>query len=642
MSKQFSATTENWKSKNKSTLRLMARPGRCHSESAPSRVLCPEPTHVRDALEVLSRSAQESKQQLLEEIVQCPKRESYVTVLEHSLTSTDSWLCSTAAYLLGVLVEEEEILQYLQASTPGGLVRALGQLLDRDDPDVVLNAAGALASLVKSSAGRCWLLKDQAVFGHVLAHMLTQLEQGQENMVNCTALILARLSQCDVFCQGLLHHPSAPSAVACLEQCLVRCRTDTAMNAAFALGHLCVHERCRSLIVAAGLDYQLTEDQDSVWFAAMAVNVFVSRPAGVFQVRQHRLLELHLKSLSSSPSIGQELRQEVDACLRKLKRLAKPLPPTARHFPPGVCTVSWEKNCPESGLEVTYSLLDNDTALYCGTQCHVAFPVAVLKPRKQLFFRLVHCTSDGDTSPCSEPVPLVIESEGAGTRPGPLQQLDVIGRTACLVRLSWVAPAGELKPKVYQLYRGETLVKTTTELGAVVGGLSPGTMYHLAVCAVGPGDEAGPCSVIDIRTAEGHDHAPSGLTMAVLGRHELQIMWGTPTVPLGRLFNYELRLNGHVVYLGTERSHTARRLAVNTAYTCTVAAITSRGRCQSQPVTKRTARDEYPHTQRCLYSSSRQAPHTAPTTPSVMKASEVRHQATSVRKKAQNWKEEQK
>ena len=131
-----------------------------------------------------------------------------------------------------------------------------------------------------------------------------------------------------------------------------------------------------------------------------------------------------------------------------------------------------------------------------------------------------------------------------------------------------------------------------------MSGLSPSTQYWLRVCAVGLADITGPFTEVEVSTADIQDHAPSRLMVVVLGRHELHISWGTPLVPLGRLFNYELRMNGDVAYLGTERVHTARRLAANTAYTCTVTAITSRGRREGRPVTKRTARDEYQHTHR--------------------------------------------
>lgn len=45
----------------------------------------------------------------------------------------------------------KEVVQQLQAMAPkwsNGLVGTLGQLLTRHDPDIVMNAAGALASLV--------------------------------------------------------------------------------------------------------------------------------------------------------------------------------------------------------------------------------------------------------------------------------------------------------------------------------------------------------------------------------------------------------------------------------------------------------------------------------------------------------------
>lgn len=128
--------------------------------------------------------------------------------------------------------------------------------------------------------------------------------------------------------------------------------------------------------------------------------------------------------------------------------------------------------------------------------------------------------------------------------------------------------------------------------------LSPGTTYTISICALGPGHTSSSrCSVL-IHTADGHDHAPGGLEVSVLGCHKLQIIWDAPAVPIGRLFSYELRLNGCVVYLGRKRMHTACHLTANTPYICTVTAVTSRGRYQSRAVTKRTTKDEYLNTNR--------------------------------------------
>ncbi|KAJ8408664.1 hypothetical protein AAFF_G00252990 [Aldrovandia affinis] len=633
-------------------------PGPCH-------VTAEGLGHIMAALEVLSGSGlvQENKSQLLERILQEPDREGCVSVLRRLLGSTDSRLCSTGAYLLGALVERDgwvrETLEGTLEGDSDGLVGALGGLLTNDDPDTVMNAAGAIASLVGSRAGRDRLVRDEAVFGEVVGSLPALLGQDRESTVNYAALIAARLSLCERACRDLLRHASAPHTLRSLARCLGHSHTeghshtDTAMNAAFAVGRLCGSEEGKSLILALEQEHQLVgslqallcegtwpgagqtacfalsclateedghalvlgssafpglldgllrhlleEEHDSAWFAAMTVKVLVSRPWGVLRVRAHALLEERLQSLSRSRSIGQELREEVGACLRKLQRLSKPLPPETSRLPSGSYLVSWEKCCPESGLEVTYSLQDRDEVLYSGTRCQLTLPNSALRSGHTLSLRLVLSTDGGDVSPRSEPTLLAAESEGAELVPGPPQQLRVIGCTPTQVRLSWAAPEGGVKPRMYQLYRGETLLDTTTEQGVIVGGLSPGTRYRLGVCAVGPGAALGERAAVDAQTSEGQDHAPAGLTMTVLGRHELLVSWSAPPFPLGRLFNYELRLNGRVAYLGTERAFTSRRLAANTAYTCTVTAITSRGRCQSRPVTKRTARDEYMHTQR--------------------------------------------
>ncbi|XP_061118042.1 uncharacterized protein LOC133141487 [Conger conger] len=630
-----------------------------------------------------SGPVQESKGQLMERILQEPDQEGCVRVLGCLLRSSDSRLCSTAAYLLGVLVEREGWVQEALEGPQGdsaGLVGALGGLLTHDDPDTVTNAAGAIASLVGSSVGRCGLLREEEAFGEVLASLPRLLGEEQEGTANYAALVVARLSLCEEACRRLLHHRSAAKTLRGLALCLAHSHTDTAMNAAFAVGRLCGAEEGRSLILALEQEHQLVsslqallcegrwpgagqtacfalsclvteadghalvlespafphlldgllrhlleEEHDSAWFAALTVKVLVSRPRGVLSVRKHSLLEERLQSLSQSHSISQELQEEVSACLRRLQRLSKPFPPKTSWLRSGSYMVSWEKCTPESGLEVTYSLLDRDKVLYRGTHCHLTLPNSALQSGGTLSLLLVQSTDGGDISPCSEPTLLAVESKGVELVPGPPQQLRVIGCTPTQARLSWAAPQGGVKPRMYQLYRGETLLDTTTELGAIVGGLSPGTLYQLGVCAVGPGDAAGERATVDARTSECHDHAPSGLAMTVLGRHELLVSWGAPALPLGRLFNYELRLNGRVAYLGTERAYTARRLTANTAYTCTVTAITSRGRCQSRPVTKRTARDEYEHTQRCLYSPSRQlATHTPASSSPIREVTEVR------------------
>ncbi|XP_051750424.1 uncharacterized protein LOC127513015 isoform X2 [Ctenopharyngodon idella] len=338
------------------------------------------------------------------------------------------------------------------------------------------------------------------------------------------------------------------------------------------------------------------------------------------------LLE-QLKLLSMSPSTGPELREEINVCLRRLEHLSKPPPVMVTNLTSTSYTVSWERCEPESGLEVIYSLFDRDVMLYQGLLCQVTLPVSPHQSMEPLSLLLNLSTPDGDISPFSEPV--VIAPEQLGIRLKPPRELCVIGSTATHVRLCWIEPEGRVKPKSYQIYCNDTLVKTTTLLGATVSGLSPATSYKLSVSSLGPGDKESPRAVTEVRTADNQDHAPSALTVVVLGRHELQINWGVPVAPLGRLFKYELNMNGCVVYMGTERAYTARRLSANTAYTCTVTAITSRGRCQSSPVTKKTARDEYLPSSRYMLSPIHQTASKCSTPSSIQVMSEVKKNDTN-------------
>ncbi|XP_051516003.1 uncharacterized protein LOC127419023 [Myxocyprinus asiaticus] len=660
-------------------------PAPCHKGNALTWLLCPGIDHVSTALQTLNELAQERKGELVEKVLQQCNPEACIYALQKLLNSSASWLRSTAACIFAVLLENESMVLKLQKWTEGdnGLICSFVEILTKDEPDSVMNATGAIASLVDTFSGRQWLLQSQNVFSQVLESLSILLTNERENTVNSAALILARLSLCEEACQKILSHPSASRTFRHLVKCLSCGHKDTAMNAAFAVGLLCESGQNKSLILREAKDHELVSrlqalistrsgvemgqtacfgmsclandedghallmestsctavldgllqllrstDPDTVWFAAMTIRVLVSRPRGVVLIRTHCPLQAQLKLLSMSSSTGPELQEEVSMCLRRLERLPKPASVTVTNLSSTVCTVSWDRCEPESGLEVIYSLFDRDVMLYRGPMCQATLPVSTNQSKNSLSLRLHLSTPDGDISPFSEAVDVTLEQLDAKIRPP--RELCVIGCTATQVHLRWLEPEGEVKPKSYRIYCNDTLVKTTTLQGAVVSGLSPSTSYQLSVSSLGPGDTQSPRAGSEVRTADDQDHAPSSLTIAVLGRHEIQINWRAPVVPLGRLFKYELSLNGCVVYLGTERAYTARRLSANTAYTCIITAITSRGRCQSRPVTKKTARDEYMHSNRYLHSPTHQTYSKTPTpSPSSQERSEVRKKATN-------------
>lgn len=103
--------------------------------------------------------------------------------------------------------------------------------------------------------------------------------------------------------------------------------------------------------------------------------------------------------------------------------------------------------------------------LYHGLLCQVTIPVSPKQSMEPLSLQLNLSTPDGDISPFSEP--MVITPEQLDTRLKPPRELCVIGSTATQVRLCWIEPEEGAKPKSYQIYCNDTLVKTTTLLGWV-------------------------------------------------------------------------------------------------------------------------------------------------------------------------------
>ncbi|XP_067263451.1 uncharacterized protein [Chanodichthys erythropterus] len=503
-------------------------PDPCNNGNPLTWLLCPSIDHVSSALQILLDLAREDKGALVEKVLQHCNPELCIDVLRKLLKSSASCfgcvclcrLSSTAACIFGVLLENEFMVLKLQkgAEEDNNLICDLAQMLSVDESDVVMNAAGAIASLVETASGRTWFLQNQSLFNEALERLSVLLENERENTVNSAALVLARLSLCEETCEKVLSYSSACETFRRLAQCLSCSHKDTAMNAAFAVGRLCGSRQARILILREAKEHQLVSqlqallssgsgvemgqtacfalsclandedghallmestsvpalldgllqllqspEPDSIWFAAMTVRVLVSRPSGVVPVRMHYPLLDKLKLLSMSPSTGPELQEEVNMCLRRLEYLSKPPPVMVTNLTSTSYTVSWERCEPESGLEVIYSLFDRDEMLYQGLLCQVTLPVSPHQSMEPLSLLLNLSTPDGDISPFSEPV--VITPEQLGFRLKPPRELCVICSTATHVRLCWIEPEGRVKPKSYQIYCNDTLVKTTTLLG---------------------------------------------------------------------------------------------------------------------------------------------------------------------------------
>ncbi|XP_053329146.1 uncharacterized protein LOC128503147 [Spea bombifrons] len=607
------------------------------------QLLSPLPHVVQQGVEVIVNDVQAYREQVMAALMTDSRCRQYITALCNLLRAPDVRLCSSAAYILGTVAEDPDISSLLvelaKSWTDWDLLVRLGDMLQWEDTEVVMNAAGALGTLAESSSGRRWILESPDA-DFIIENIADLLGSPSEWTASNGALVLARICMCPQGCARLLDHPKSD---AILRKLVVSLRVDEAgcgLNAAFTLGRLCDTDVGRKRVLGlqeaehmvsrleammsegdaggsrnacfaltclatdrAGHQHVLksasfprildtlsrllrSDEQESCWFAAMSVKVLSSYPEGVVRLRQHPVLEEVLKKAAASQTAGKELLEEVQETLANLQRLPQPSCPRTEILTSGSIQVGWEEHTPNSGLSVTYSLFDGERLLYQGPSS--SYLISDCKPGQQYNLR-VFMETIGDRSPES-PVASVTVDEPL---PGCPLNFQVTSRTATKVRLSWSPPAENgATVKSYIVFREETPVETTSELGCIVGGLSPSSNYTFSVCACSPSSRGQKVSLV-ARTIDKGDHAPGKLTVYVIGRSEIFITWDVPRAPLGRFFNYELCMNGKPVYLGTERSYTARRLVPSTEYTFTVCAITSEGRFESRAVTKRTAKDEY-------------------------------------------------
>ncbi|XP_071981588.1 uncharacterized protein [Engystomops pustulosus] len=620
------------------------------------RLLSPLPDEVQDCVALMMDQVQSQCEELLEALIKDPQCDQYLAALCKLLHTTNVRLCSNVAYILGTVAEDPVVADMLvnlaERATDWDLLGRLGAMLLWEDAESVMNAAGALGTLAENSHGRRWLLSS-AESDFIIENITKLLDSPNDWTASNCALVLARISMCQEGCARLLEHPKSALILKKIISSLHVDEAGCGLNAAFTLGRLCDTDTGRRRVLAleeadnmisaleammsggdaggsrnacfaltclvtspAGHQHVLksrhipgvldtlcrllqSPEQDSRWFAAITVKGISKFPSGVLRLRQHQTLESILKNIAASHTAGEELLQEVEATLQNLQRLPQPDPPTAKILESGSVMVTWKEHRPHSGLTITYSLYDGERLLYHGP----SFSYVIPHCKSGHHHLKVVMETEGDRGPASAITLVTVEEP----LPGCPRDLQVVGRTATKVKLSWSPPAEPATGVKYVVYREDTLVETTSDLTCIVGGLEPSTSYTFSVCSCNSRGHS-PRVPLTTRTMDRGDHAPDRLTLYVIGRSEMFITWEGPKDPIGRFFNYELSMNGKSVYLGTERSYTARRLTPSTEYTCTVCAITSEGRYESRPVTKRTARDEYSNLHKSQAAGSRHAP----------------------------------
>ncbi|XP_068694893.1 uncharacterized protein [Montipora foliosa] len=520
------------------------------------------------------------------------------------------------------------------------MLPALTAMLDMEDRETVMNAAGTMGTLAEDASCRMWMLRDDCL-DEAISKLTDLLAAKDMCTASNAALVLARLAIAEEGCARILNHRNSSRTLVQLCRSLGADATGRGMNAAFAIGRLCDFEAgckrmlslktsniminslidmlhsgdsgcCKNACFALSCIASLAQghcrllehsdinsvvevlctllgykDEESIWFSSMMLHTLACQKSGCLYLRTQPKVKQSLQTLLERPDLKGDSREEAGAAVAILEKLPKPKPPNVKVESACSVVVTWEAIHPKSGLDVTYWLFNGEVAIYSGPK--TSYIANDLTPATKYSFYL-QASTDGDDSPLSDVVTIAtLESV-----PSAPQGLQVLSKTTSQIKIAWQPPAisnGVLKG--YQVdVQGKTYNFEIQENYFILSSLPADTEFTFQVFALtskGRGEPA----ILTAATDDLASHAPPKPVVQVLGRHELLISWESPPRPLGRINSFEVRVDDVAVYSGVEKSCTAKALKANTEYTVTVSAWCSEGRCESVPTKKRTAREVY-------------------------------------------------
>ncbi|XP_068724767.1 uncharacterized protein [Montipora capricornis] len=609
--------------------------------------------HTAKVLERLVRELHTDKELCSYLFLNHPGSEDMLWGLINLLTE-DSRIAGNASYVIGTLAETElgkkRIVDICtdKGDQAGKMLPALTAMLDMEDRETVMNAAGTMGTLAEDASCRMWMLRDDCL-DEAISKLTDLLAAKDMCTASNAALVLARLAIAEEGCARILNHRNSSRTLVQLCRSLGADATGRGMNAAFAIGRLCDFEAgckrmlslktsniminslidmlhsgdsgcCKNACFALSCIASLAQghcrllehsdidsvvevlctllgykDEESIWFSSMMLHTLACQKSGCLYLRTQPKVKQSLQTLLERPDLKGDSREEAGAAVAILEKLPKPKPPNVKVESACSVVVTWEAIHPKSGLDVTYWLFNGEVAIYSGPK--TSYIANDLTPATKYSFYL-QASTDGDDSPLSDVVTIAtLESV-----PSAPQGLQVLSKTTSQIKIAWQPPAisnGVLKG--YQVdVQGKTYNFEIQENYFILSSLPADTEFTFQVFALtskGRGEPA----ILTAATDDLASHAPPKPVVQVLGRHELLISWETPPRPLGRINSFEVRVDDVAVYSGVEKSCTAKALKPNTEYTITVSAWCSEGRCESVPTKKRTAREVYTPTRKPLY-----------------------------------------
>jgi chitodextrinase len=166
------------------------------------------------------------------------------------------------------------------------------------------------------------------------------------------------------------------------------------------------------------------------------------------------------------------------------------------------------------------------------------------------------------------------------TPPSSPGNVAVSGATGSSVSISWSGSTDNVGVAGYGLYRGSTLVGTTTDTTYLFSGLSCGAGYTVAVDAFDAAGNRSPRVSLNIATGPCPDtsapSAPTGLTITAATTTSVSLFWNVSTDNVA-VTGYNLYLNGSKVGSTAATGFGFAGLGCGTSYTLSVEAYDAAG-----------------------------------------------------------------
>ncbi len=187
---------------------------------------------------------------------------------------------------------------------------------------------------------------------------------------------------------------------------------------------------------------------------------------------------------------------------------------------------------------------------------------------------------------------------GSSTTPPPTTSADTTapsvptGLTATAVsssqiNLSWSASSDNAGVSGYKVYRGTTLIATTTTTSYANTGLAASTTYTYIVSAFDTaGNVSGQSVAVSATTKAASTDTtapsvPTGLTATVVSSSQINLSWSASTDNAG-VTGYKIYRNGTQIATATATSYSNTGLTASTSYTYAVSAYDAAGNVSGQ------------------------------------------------------------